>query len=194
MGLRGKWQPETWNAQRSGFYAAFAPQPPVLPQPSVNVAARLSNVWPTLNWPTQGVAFVAPFYSSNTPPSPVGLYVQELDFTDSSYDQPRTFRFPIVTPTDAHILTFDFSEQLQPGQILTGTIGIAVEAFADPTVVVGSAILNGVASFDSTLTKAMQPINAALGVAGIEYYITCTCSTANPQTTLVRTGILSIIG
>ncbi len=196
--LRGAWPDVTWTAQAPDFAAPFVPVPPFIqpPVPVSNAGLYLTRgLWLDVSWPAQTVFNPLAFISSGSVPvSPVGLYVIDPEFIDAMSTRHHTFRFQEILDTEARVLTFDFSGDLIPGQTLTGTITTFVEAFADPTVVTGSQILNGPASFDSTVTKVLLPVQGFQGSADIEFYFKVTATTTSPVTTLVRTGILSVRG
>ena len=143
----------------------------------------------------QGAAFalvVADPYLSQltTRQSPTGLYAGNPDLViGERYFNTPTFN--VFGPTDANVLTFDYSETLPPGVTLTGVAEITVSctAGADPTPM---DVVSGLASFDPTMTQVLLPVNAANGIVGCDYYIIISCATTNPEINLDRFALMQI--
>jgi hypothetical protein len=74
--------------------------------------------------------------SLNAPGSPVGLYLFNPWFVVVHHRQRHTERFPVVAPSNAEVVTFDFAEDLLQGVRLEGRISIDVVASAgvDPNL------------------------------------------------------------
>ena len=97
--------------------------------------------------------------------------------------------FDVKDPTESWPLTFNMGPDLFSGETLIAPISVTViliqGADSNP-----SAILNGQAGFDQTLTQIIQPVIG--GIAGCSYEIVVTCPTTNPQKVLTLRGVLPV--
>ena len=122
--------------------------------------------------------------------NPVGMYNGNPNYMVgiSRYQQPI---FNVFGPTQADVLTFDYSEDLSVGETLTGVVIVTVTNTAgnDPTP---TDILNGLPSFNVGQTQVLVPVNAANGLVDNDYYLIVRCPTTNPQKILDRFGLLQI--
>jgi hypothetical protein len=101
----------------------------------------------------------------------------------------RTPRFISKDPLDRCVLCFDFADQLEEGETLTGriTLNIAAIAGSDPSA---TGILVGVPSYDAAHTKILQPIFG--GIDACRYYIKVAASTTNPSKAVSLAGLLPV--
>ena len=102
---------------------------------------------------------------------------------------PMAVRFPIKGTSEKVPLTFDFTQDLPSGVTLTGTpvLGVSVSNGTDSNP---TGILNGAAGFNSGSTQVIQPVQG--GVNGVDYAVTCTCTTTQSNLTLSLVGLLSV--
>jgi hypothetical protein len=150
--------------------------------------------------------------------APAILYTQDLDFTvylreraftvqlakrlftvytsgasGMNGDPPSNY-FDILDKEEARVLTFDFSADLLPGEVLTGTPEVVITTVmgVDPNAL--DRLLGGNA-FDTTFMKYFVPVNGGLTNAptdDIDYLIRVVSATSNPPKTLTCTGILPV--
>lgn len=101
----------------------------------------------------------------------------------------RTPRFMTKDPLDRCVLCFDFADQLCEGETLKGRITRSIGAIAgtDPE---STGILVGVPSYDSTMTKILQPIFG--GVDACKYYVKMSAGTTNELKSVSLAGLLSV--
>lgn len=119
----------------------------------------------------------------------VGVYTVDPEFVDPCMRDFRTFRFPIVSPAEEHVLTWDFSSELLPGEELSGVPILGVECIAgmDPNP---GAILKSSPAYNLLFTQVSQP--AMGGLDNCDYYISVSCPTTTPFKVLGRYSILSV--
>lgn len=120
----------------------------------------------------------------------VGLYSGDPGFVVSMRTG-TTPTLPEMSPYEAHVVTFDFSDELVNGEILTGiaSVTVSVNAGVDPTPL---AVLNGQPSYDVSLQHLLQPIIGASAVVGNNYYLVAIAKTSNPLKILARYALLPI--
>jgi hypothetical protein len=92
-------------------------------------------------------------------------------------------------PDEKLILTFDFTNGLAAGELLSGvpTVAIAVASGVDPSP---ASMANGSASIDGTGLKVLVPVQAGLDT--VDYLFTVDCPTTNPLKLLTLPAILSV--
>ena len=98
-------------------------------------------------------------------------------------------RIDAIDPDEQWVITFDFAPALDTGETLSGTITTSV------TTVLGrdaapAAILNGVATYDSTSTRVLLPVKG--GLPDRDYAIKVVCATTNAQKVLALVAHLPI--
>ena len=98
-------------------------------------------------------------------------------------------RIDAIDPAEQVVITFDFEAALGAGETLSGTIATSV------TTVLGSdttptAILNGVATYDSTSMRVLLPVKG--GLPDHDYAIKVVCATSNAQKVLALVAHLPI--
>lgn len=93
-------------------------------------------------------------------------------------------------PTEAVVLTFDFTNDLAAGETLTGAITTQVTVYFG-TDASPSALLNGAASYAGGNTKVQVPVHA--GLEGVHYQVKVICATTNPLKTLAMVGVLPVV-
>lgn len=100
-----------------------------------------------------------------------------------------TLRFDVKDPAEKVVLTFDMTNGLSTGEILTGspTVTCTVLNGVDGSP---SSVLNGAASLDGTAKKVLVPVQA--GVDGVDYIVHATCSTTNGLKMLALGAILPV--
>lgn len=100
-----------------------------------------------------------------------------------------TDRFDAKHPLAKIALTFDFTLQLATGEVLTGvpSVSCIVQFGTDASP---SAVLNGAANVDSTGKLAIVPVQA--GVDGVDYLLTVSCASTNPQKSPAMNAILPV--
>ena len=99
--------------------------------------------------------------------------------------------FPELSAGEKRVLTFDFSDDLDVGETLTGAIVVSVsmEVGTDATP---AAILNGAADYDATSKMVLQGVQVLN--AGCGYRIKMLVPTTNPKKVLALSGILPVTG
>jgi|HubBroStandDraft_5_1064220.scaffolds.fasta_scaffold80415_2 hypothetical protein len=97
--------------------------------------------------------------------------------------------FPVKDPGESVDLTFNMASNLPTSVVLNGSITVVVSVLegVDPNP---SAILNGSAGLDSTLTQVVQPVTQ--GVSGVLYEVKVTAATTLPTIVLVLAGALPV--
>lgn len=98
-------------------------------------------------------------------------------------------RIDAIDPAEQVVVTFDFTDALDAGETLSGTIATSVITVLGIDVSPAS-ILNGVAAYDITSKKVIQPVKA--GLADHDYAIKVICATSNPQKVLALVAHLPI--
>lgn len=121
--------------------------------------------------------------------SPVGLYPQDPFFVIGQRRIRYTQDFPEMAPGDVKVLTFNFADELQPGETLEGIINMNVISSAGQDPGAPGTLLDGPAAYDPTLSEVMQPVHNP--EPDTDYYFTVTAPTSNPFKTLTRFGLLS---
>jgi hypothetical protein len=101
----------------------------------------------------------------------------------------RTPRFINKDPLDRCVLCFDFADQLEEGETLTGkiTMNVAAIAGSDPSA---TGIFVGVPSYDAAHMRILQPIFG--GIDACKYYIKVAAATTNPQKSVSLAGLLPV--
>lgn len=97
--------------------------------------------------------------------------------------------FSPMDPADRGVLTFDFSQRLDAGELLSGaiTVTVGMQLGTDATP---DAILNGAASFDEASMKVLVPVRDPQ--PGAQYAIKVIVDTTNPKKRLALTGVLPV--
>jgi hypothetical protein len=115
-------------------------------------------------------------------------YVISASMIDESIGR-RTPRFISKDPLDRCVLCFDFADQLEEGETLTGkiTMNVAAIAGSDPSA---TGIFVGVPSYDAAHAKILQPIFG--GIDACRYYIKVAAATTNPQKSVSLAGLLPV--
>ena len=119
----------------------------------------------------------------------VGRYVVDPEFLDPCMRDFRTFRFPVVSPAEEHVLTWDFSSELLSGETLAGfpTITVEVTAGVDPN---SGTYWQGQPSLNAALTQVSVPWMG--GLDNCDYYISVDAPTSTPYKVLGRYSLLSV--
>lgn len=115
-------------------------------------------------------------------------YVVSKSIVDEELGR-RTPRFITKDPLDRCVLGFDFSDQLDAGETLTGRITLSVAAIAGSDSS-ATAILVGVPSYNAAHSMIMQPIFG--GLDGCKYYIKVAAATTNPNKVVSLAGLLPV--
>lgn len=121
--------------------------------------------------------------------SPSGLYPFDASFS-VSMRQFTTPILPAVGAIEAHIITFDFSDELNPGETLQGIVTLSVVASAgiDPNP---AAIMAGVPAYNKApFTQVQIPVSG--GVSGCDYFFVATSRTTNGNKILSRYALLQV--
>lgn len=98
-------------------------------------------------------------------------------------------RFDIKDPSESVLLAFNFAPGLAAGVLLSGLPQVALSV-VEGTDANSSALLNGAAGFDSTLTQVVQPVTG--GIDGCEYQFRVVSATTSAKTTLTCYGVLPV--
>jgi len=97
-----------------------------------------------------------------------------------------TSRFLPLAPTEARVLTFDFTQDMATGETLTGspTAAVSVDFGTDasPQAIVKQVTISGL-----TVLVAVSGMQN-----NVDYHITVTCPTSNALKTLTMAGILPV--
>ena len=119
----------------------------------------------------------------------IGLYTVDPEFVDPCMRDFRTFRFPVISPNEEHVLTWDFSSELIGTETLTGlpTISVEVTAGVDPNA---GNYWQGQPSFNTALTQVSIPWMG--GLDNCDYYISVDVPTTTPYKVLGRYSLLSV--
>lgn len=97
---------------------------------------------------------------------------------------PKTAYFSPADPGEKLVLTFDFTNGLNGVTLVSPTVKVVVDAGTDPNP---TAILGSPAIVGSTV---LLPV--ANMMLGVDYHITVTCTTTNPNLKLAVAGILPV--
>lgn len=100
-----------------------------------------------------------------------------------------SLRFPVKGPAESVPLTFDFSADLPSGVTLTGAPTLSIEC-TEGVDANAANVIAGAKAFNAANTGVVQ--DAAGGVDGCEYTITCTSPTTQANLTLSLVGILPV--
>lgn len=119
----------------------------------------------------------------------VGIYIADPEFIDPDMRDFKTWRFPVVSPTEEHILTFDYTSELISAEQVTGIPSVTVECTAgdDPNP---SMIIVGPLAFNALYTQVMFPVSG--GLPECDYYFSVTTYTTNLFKVLGRYAILPV--
>jgi hypothetical protein len=126
---------------------------------------------------------------------PVGAYITD-DTLVVSLNAGRvgtriTPRFRAVDPEATDVLTFDLSDQLANGETLKGRVSLQIACIAGMDAN-ATTLFWGVASFDRTGTKILQPRRG--GLDGSTYLVKVSAATTNPQKRVALTALLPVRG
>jgi hypothetical protein len=94
-------------------------------------------------------------------------------------------------PSEARVLTFDFSSDLDAGVTLVGIP--EVEVTVSPAADNPEDILNGSPKFDSSHRQVLVPIKGGIGDPRSRYHIKIVATTTNPAITVAMVGILTVV-
>ena len=96
-------------------------------------------------------------------------------------------RFPNKLADEKLILAFEYGEELDSGETLTGTptVSVAVRSGTDATP---EALLNGTPAIVGS--DVLLPVKG--GIVGVDYQIEVVCPTSNSNKVLARIGKLYI--
>lgn len=100
--------------------------------------------------------------------------------------------FPNIDPDAERVLTFDFTNQLDPNEVLSGGAvlqSLVCSAGNDPTPM---AIVAGPAAYDSTGKKILQPVANMGALANNDYEFEVLSFTTEPNKRCVLRAILPV--
>ncbi len=98
-------------------------------------------------------------------------------------------QFPVKDAAEKVVLAFDYSNELDTGETLTGSPTVSITAvFGADTH--PDAVLNGASVLDAAAKMVLVPVQA--GQAGVSYRIKVVAQTTNSAKVLAITGILPV--
>ena len=99
--------------------------------------------------------------------------------------------FPSIDPDEERVLTFDFTLELLPNEVLQGTpvVKVTLSAGTDPNP---SNVLIAPPTFDQTGLLVLQPVGNLSALDGNDYAFEAICSTTAVDKTVVIRGLLPV--
>lgn len=94
-----------------------------------------------------------------------------------------------LDPDEKRVITFDFSDELDSGEMLAGTITslVSVPMGSDPSP---DAVIDGTPIFDPTSKMVLVPVKGKVPLC--DYSIKVVCQTSNPTKRLALVAVLPI--